>query len=97
MTGGEVNDWPEDSSHENGNYFNKCAACDTDFIGHKRRWICKKCRTEDDARWEALSDAEKKSEMDKMSADFEAWLHSGTNETSAGTAPEGEAGQHSQP
>jgi hypothetical protein len=34
---------------------------------------------EDDARWEALSEDEKKAEMEKMSADFEAWLHSGTN------------------
>jgi hypothetical protein len=79
MTGCDVNDWPEDSTHENGNYFNKCVACDTDFIGLKRRWVCKKCRMEDDARWEALSEDEKKAEMEKMSADFEAWLHSGTN------------------
>jgi hypothetical protein len=26
-----------------------------------------------------LSEDEKKAEMEKMSADFEAWLHSGTN------------------
>jgi hypothetical protein len=38
-------DWPEDASHENGNYFNMCSVCDEQFIGHKRRMICKQCST----------------------------------------------------
>ncbi len=35
--------WKEDFEHENGNYFNKCCHCKCDFIGHKRRVICKEC------------------------------------------------------
>jgi len=40
---GSVRDWPEDSSHENGNYHNLCVVCGSSFIGHKRRVICKVC------------------------------------------------------
>lgn len=36
-------DWPEDFSHENGNYTNRCRHCGHDFIGHKRRVVCKAC------------------------------------------------------
>ena len=35
--------WTEDFSHENGNYMNMCIRCDQEFLGHKRRVICKKC------------------------------------------------------
>ena len=35
--------WPEDYSHENGNYFNNCIKCKEMFIGHKRRITCKEC------------------------------------------------------
>lgn len=55
MTGGEVNDWPEDAPHENGQYFNKCLSCDGDFIGHKRRRICRKCHYEAKARYDAMT------------------------------------------
>lgn len=37
-------DWPEDFSHENGNYQNRCS-CGIMFIGHKRRVTCKVCAT----------------------------------------------------
>jgi hypothetical protein len=36
-------DWPEDFTHENGNYLNKCCYCETTFKGHKRRVVCKVC------------------------------------------------------
>lgn len=36
-------DWPDDWSHENGNYQNKCCDCGEIFIGHKRRVICRFC------------------------------------------------------
>lgn len=36
-------DWPEDSSHENGNYECRCVGCGRHFIGHKRRVECKVC------------------------------------------------------
>jgi hypothetical protein len=35
--------WVEDFSHENGNYLNNCISCKKDFIGHKRRVVCKVC------------------------------------------------------
>ena len=36
-------DWTEDSSHENGNYFCRCCQCGEQFVGHKRRFVCKLC------------------------------------------------------
>lgn len=38
--------FPEDASHENGNYQNKCYKCGELFIGHKRRVTCKECEVE---------------------------------------------------
>jgi len=35
--------WPEDFSHENGNYINTCMRCNEKFLGHKRRVVCKQC------------------------------------------------------
>ena len=35
--------WTDDFSHENGNYVNTCVICDHNFLGHKRRIVCKKC------------------------------------------------------
>jgi hypothetical protein len=42
---GEVlsRDWVEDSHLENGNYWNKCCLCNNNFIGYKRRVVCKLC------------------------------------------------------
>lgn len=37
--------WPEDASHENGNYSNCCCECGRQFVGHKRRAVCKVCAT----------------------------------------------------
>jgi hypothetical protein len=36
-------DYKEDFSHENGNYFNECTKCKKEFLGHKRRVVCRKC------------------------------------------------------
>jgi len=36
-------DWEEDLQYENGNYFNACVVCGLQFVGHKRRAICKRC------------------------------------------------------
>lgn len=41
----KAGDWPEDFSHENGNYFSECR-CGRIFVGHKRRPICKVCDSE---------------------------------------------------
>lgn len=37
-------DWPEDFYLENGNYLNKCLYCEQNFLGHKRRIVCRKCQ-----------------------------------------------------
>lgn len=36
-------DWPEDFSHENGEYQCRCVECGSVFIGHKRRVVCRTC------------------------------------------------------
>lgn len=36
-------DWPEDFERENGMYYNRCIVCKEQFIGYKRRCICKSC------------------------------------------------------
>lgn len=40
-------DWPEDKSHENGNYHCKCYWCGCMFIWYKRRFACKVCAETD--------------------------------------------------
>ena len=36
-------DWPEDFSHENGMYYCRCVHCKEQFIGYKRRVVCREC------------------------------------------------------
>ena len=38
--------WIDDFKHENGNYNCICVFCKQDFIGHKRRVVCKVCSDE---------------------------------------------------
>lgn len=59
MTGVPECDWLEDCKHENGNYFNKCCSCSYDFIGHKRRNVCRKCHYEAKAKYETLTSEER--------------------------------------
>ena len=56
-------DWPEDATHENGNYRNICLACDSNFIGHKDRHICRRCHFQARARYAAMT-PEEQSEHD---------------------------------
>lgn len=37
--------WTEDAGHENGRYSCRCIECGHDFIGHKRRVVCRLCAT----------------------------------------------------
>lgn len=37
--------WPEDATHENGDYECTCCHCGATFYGHKRRVTCKVCAT----------------------------------------------------
>lgn len=39
-----LRDWPEDFEDENGRYLNFCVSCDLEFLGHKRRVLCKLCQ-----------------------------------------------------
>lgn len=39
-------DWIEDFEHENGNYQNICKICNSKFMGHKIRRVCKECYTQ---------------------------------------------------
>ena len=45
--------WPEDFSHENGNYNNECYLYKVVFVGHKRRKVCRVCATPKSIRAEA--------------------------------------------
>lgn len=38
-----LRDFPEDKHHENGNYHVVCTRCGEQFLGHKRRPLCKVC------------------------------------------------------
>ena len=38
-------DFPEDAGLENGSYACRCVVCRIEFVGHKRRVICKACST----------------------------------------------------
>lgn len=38
-----LRDWREDFAHENGSYQCSCCICEQEFIGHKRRVVCKVC------------------------------------------------------
>lgn len=57
-------DWPEDFSHENGNYLCQCFECTRTFRGYKRRVVCKTCSesqlvnltNEIEHHWDALTD-----------------------------------------
>lgn len=80
MTGTEENDWMEDAGHENGQYFGKCLTCGADFIGHKRRHVCRKCQKVSDERWTAMTEMERQSELIKMAEELEAWQSSRTND-----------------
>ena len=52
-------DWHEDAGYENGSYHCKCFDCDADFVGHKRRLICRKCHYEAKDRYDALTPQER--------------------------------------
>lgn len=47
-----MKNWEEDFSLESGKYQNRCTNCDSLFLGHKYRRICKECYQ----RWEKSVD-----------------------------------------
>lgn len=55
--------WPEDASHENGDYECRCVTCKQTFYGHKRRVVCKVCASPnaavrvDERQWPKSCDA----------------------------------------
>ena len=40
---GDARDWPQDFTHENGNYQCGCGVCGMLFYGHKSRVVCRVC------------------------------------------------------
>lgn len=87
MVGGPECDWPEDAPYENGNYYNKCFTCQSDFIGHKRRCWCRKCHLAMTSNYEAMTPEEKAAHDSKVAAAIkEFWTnvkgsHAGENQT----------------
>ncbi len=67
-------DWHEDAGHENGSYYCKCLDCDADFVGHKRRHICRKCHYEAKARYDALTPEERAAFDEKRNAEIRAYF-----------------------
>lgn len=65
MSGTNENDWHEDFSHENGEYFCVCLGCGVEFVGHKRRHICRKCHMSAKAKYDALT-LEEKTQYDEQ-------------------------------
>ena len=61
-------DWVEDFPHENGNYTNQCCHCKKEFIGHKRRVVCKMCDMNSDLVKEAEAHLKLKLHEDKVGA-----------------------------
>ena len=55
----EAHDWPEDFSHENGQYFRECLQCNAKFVAHKRRHICKVCDEHNKAKYDAMTEEER--------------------------------------
>jgi len=70
MQGGEDCDWHEDREHENGQYINKCCQCGSDFIGHKRRPACRRCYTQEKARYDAMTPEERADHDAKVAAEI---------------------------
>jgi hypothetical protein len=67
-------DWPEDFSHENGNYLCRCFMCGSDFRGHKRRIECHKCAESSKAAWEALTPEQQTEQKNRLAEELrELW------------------------
>ncbi len=61
-----LKDWPEDFSHENGNYWNVCRYCKGQFTGHKRRIICQECSKLRQEAFDALSPKEQAARTEEI-------------------------------
>lgn len=66
-------DWPEDANQENGNYLNRCT-CGRIFTGNKHRITCHICADEWQAKWNAMTDAEKATYMEQQRAAVAEWV-----------------------
>lgn len=78
MFSAEPGDWEEDRDLENGNYMGRCLSCERQFIGHKDRWLCKTCDTENRERWERLSPEERSEWERRLLKEIEAYLNTPT-------------------
>ena len=66
--------WTEDYNQENGQYLNKCCLCEKQFIGHKRRPVCKECAVSEETEWNKLSDEEKAERTKIFQEEVKAFL-----------------------
>jgi hypothetical protein len=80
--------WHPCYPHENGSYYCKCLDCDADFVGHKRRHICRKCHYEAKARYDALTPVERAACDEKRNAEIRSYFSQTNDERSAPAANE---------
>lgn len=69
--------YPEDFTHENGNYFCSCIVCSKQFCGHKRRMVCKRCSSQETTTIKEFADKTREQALNEA-----AWLKLTHNLTS---------------
>jgi hypothetical protein len=74
-------DWHEDAGHKNGSYYCKCLDCDADFVGHKRRHICRKCHYDAKARYDALTPGDRAAFDEKRNAEIRTFFETNDERT----------------
>lgn len=67
-------DWPEDFDHENGNYLSKCYACGNYFIGHKRRFTCRKCVKDNEKAWLDMTPEQRSNAANRAALEMDKWV-----------------------
>ena len=73
MTSDPACDWIEDAGHENGQYFCQCIPCRADFLGHKRRHVCRKCYMANKAAINAMSEESRDEYYARRNAELRGW------------------------
>jgi hypothetical protein len=86
MTGTAACDWLEDAPHENGGYYNKCMVpqCRADFIGHKRRHVCRRCYMSAKAVYDRMTPEERVAHDRKIREEIEQFMRENAHCPSVG-------------
>ncbi len=76
MTGTEERDWKEDAPLENGNYLNRCIVpgCGADFVGHKRRHVCRRCYLSAKATYDRMTPEQPAEHVRKIRDEVEQFM-----------------------